>query len=285
MFLFSTQIIASGQEYKGTQKFLKGVGSEYDPNEKGFDIEYVLEGRLHNFILIDQSSKTITFEYDSKGISEDVLIIYLLTELAVYVNGDQEPNAIRSTIQNETRIIIPLFEDSKTITIEGINVISKENVDDAQFNDIKSKEQISSKNNSELDSNGGGCLIATATYGSELSPQVQKLREIRDNKLLHSAYGSMFMKTFNEIYYSFSPPIADFARENPIFKESIKLGITPLISSLLILNHLDMDSETEVLGYGISLIFLNLGMYLGIPIVVLFRIKIKLQEFKNSKSI
>ena len=35
-----------------------------------------------------------------------------------------------------------------------------------------------------VDSEGGGCLIATATYGSELVPQVQQLREIRDNSLL-----------------------------------------------------------------------------------------------------
>ena len=29
----------------------------------------------------------------------------------------------------------------------------------------------------------GGCLIATATFGSELSPQVQQLRELRDKKV------------------------------------------------------------------------------------------------------
>ncbi|GFN40677.1 MAG: hypothetical protein YK1309IOTA_2240001, partial [Marine Group I thaumarchaeote] len=30
---------------------------------------------------------------------------------------------------------------------------------------------------------GGGCLIATATYGTELAPQVQQLRELRDSSL------------------------------------------------------------------------------------------------------
>jgi len=37
-----------------------------------------------------------------------------------------------------------------------------------------------------------------------------------------------------------------------------------------------MNSESEVLGYGISLIILNLGMYLGVPAIVIVGIKKKL---------
>ncbi len=114
--------------------------------------------------------------------------------------------------------------------------------------------------------NGGGCLIATATYGSEMALEVQQLRELRDNTLLNTESGTSFMSTFNDVYYSFSPIIADYERENPVFKEVVKLAITPMINSLSILNYVDMDSESSVLGYGISLILLNLGMYLGIPI-------------------
>jgi len=120
---------------------------------------------------------------------------------------------------------------------------------------------------------GGGCLIATATYGSELAPQVQQLRELRDNSLLNTESGSAFMESFNDFYYSFSPIIADYERESPIFKEAVKLAITPMISSLSILNYVDMDSEVEVLGYGISLILLNVGMYVGIPAVVIVGIR------------
>ena len=65
--------------------------------------------------------------------------------------------------------------------------------------------------------NGGGCLIATATYGSELAPQVQQLRELRDNQLMNTESGSAFMSGFNELYYSFSPTIADMEREHPMF--------------------------------------------------------------------
>jgi len=115
-------------------------------------------------------------------------------------------------------------------------------------------------------SGGGGCLIATATFDSELAPQVQQLRELRDNTLLQTESGSIFMTGFNKFYYSFSPTIADWERQNPAFKEAVKVAITPLLTSLSILNYVDMDSESEVLGYGISLILLNVGMYLAAPV-------------------
>ena len=124
-----------------------------------------------------------------------------------------------------------------------------------------------------VDTRGGGCLIATATYGSELAPQVQQLREIRDNVLLETESGSAFMEQFNQFYYSFSPTIADLERDNPIFKQVVKLAITPLITSLSILNYVDIDSEAEVLGYGISLIFLNLGMYILLPTFAILKLR------------
>jgi len=118
---------------------------------------------------------------------------------------------------------------------------------------------------------GGGCLIATATYGSELAPQVQQLRELRDNQLLQTESGTAFMGTFNDIYYSFSPIIADYERENPLFKETVKIAITPMISSLSLMEN--AESESEVLSFGISVIALNLGMYLGVPAIVVIGIR------------
>ncbi len=123
----------------------------------------------------------------------------------------------------------------------------------------------------------GGCLIATATYGSELSIPVQQLRELRDDKLLQTQVGTDFMNSFNTFYYSFSPVIADYERENPLFKESVKLFITPMIASLSILNSVDLDSEGKVLGYGVSVILLNIGMYVMAPVGVILGIR-KLQK-------
>ena len=120
---------------------------------------------------------------------------------------------------------------------------------------------------------GGGCLIATAAYGSEMAPQVQFLREIRDNQLTNTDFGLSFMTGFNQFYYSFSPYIADMQRENPAFKELVKIGITPLLSSLSIMSY--AESESEVLGYGIGVILLNVGMYFIAPTLLILKIKRK----------
>jgi len=125
---------------------------------------------------------------------------------------------------------------------------------------------------SQTTSSDGGCLIATATFGSEMATQVQQLREIRDNTLLQTESGSTFMAGFNQFYYSFSPTIADLERENPLFKEAVKLTITPLLSSLSLLNYVDMNSEVEVLGYGIGIILMNIGMYFIAPVIVIVRL-------------
>jgi len=127
----------------------------------------------------------------------------------------------------------------------------------------------------------GGCLIATATYGTELAPQVQMLREIRDNSVLGTGSGAAFMSAFNSFYYSFSPTVADLERQNPMFREIVKVAITPMISTLSILNYVDIDSEYEMLGYGIGVIMLNAGMYLILPVLVMF----KLTKLKHTKSI
>ena len=106
-----------------------------------------------------------------------------------------------------------------------------------------------------------------------MSQQVQQLRELRDNQLLQTKSGTAFMATFNDVYYSFSPIIADYERENPYFKEAVKLVITPMINSLTIMEN--ADSESKILGLGISVIVLNLGMYLGLPAIIVIGIRKK----------
>jgi len=53
----------------------------------------------------------------------------------------------------------------------------------------------------------------------------------------------------------------------------VKVAITPLLTSLSILNYIDIDSEEEMLGYGIGIILLNLGMYFVAPALIIIKLK------------
>ena len=125
---------------------------------------------------------------------------------------------------------------------------------------------------------GGGCLIATAAFGSEMSPQVQQLREIRDDVVMQTSSGKSFMTGFNQVYYSFSPYVADYERENSLFKEIVKVTLTPMLTSFTILAHVPVDTEQEMLGYGIGVILLNIGMYFVAPALLFTAIKKKFRK-------
>ena len=144
--------------------------------------------------------------------------------------------------------------------------------------DLSTLEETMQETTQETSSSeeGGGCLIATAAFGSEMAPQVQFLRELRDNTVLQTQSGTSFMTGFNQFYYSFSPAVADLERENPAFKETVKLTLTPLLTSLTLLNYVDIDTESEMLGYGIGIIMLNIGMYFIAPAIVIAKIRTRL---------
>ena len=211
----------------------------------------------------------------------DVGSLEIISEEKTTIDG-KEAHVLQAVgiFESETGIANLKFNDirfatpDKFYTLAYINRVNNFENHMEYFETVKNSfvilaaGEISDKVNQE----GGGCLIATATFGSELAPQVQQLRELRDNTLLQTESGSAFMQGFNQFYYSFSPIIADYERQNPVFKEIVKLGITPLLASLSILNYVDMDSEFEVLGYGISLILLNVGMYFFAPGIVIYRL-------------
>jgi len=183
-------------------------------------------------------------------------------------NPNGETILIRTVTLDENKQYFIKFKVPESSEVGNYDVIINAENEQGVVVSTKPSEVIIEKNETE---EKGGCLIATATYGSELSPQVQQLREIRDNQLLQTESGAAFMSTFNDVYYSFSPIIADYERENPYFKEGVKLAITPMISTLSLMEN--AESESEVLGIGISVIALNLGMYLGIPAVAIVGIR------------
>jgi len=78
----------------------------------------------------------------------------------------------------------------------------------------------------------GLCIIATTTYGSELSPEVQFLRGFRDGSVMSTFSGSQFMKAFNAWYYSFSPYLAEVISKNPTLRSITRALLYPLLGIL-----------------------------------------------------
>lgn len=232
--------------------------------------EYTQQIKINNKEIEEQDDRyKITYEFTTKAYyPED----YFLSHMA------------GKTIMNGNKIVIFLYPNGdwyELLFFSGVSTYSTDVktfdyvVDTFYAGNVKKISSNTGNSNSQTSdsSAGGGCLIATAIYGTELAPQVQKLREIRDSKLSQTESGTSFMSGFNQFYYSFSPYIADWERESPMFKEAVKIAITPMITTLSLMDY--ADTESEVLGIGISLIALNLGMYLGVPMfgIVLVRKK------------
>ena len=92
------------------------------------------------------------------------------------------------------------------------------------------------------------------------------------------------MTGFNQAYYLFSPAISDAQREIPIFRETVKALITPMLFTLSIMTLADASSEAAVLGLGISVIALNLCMYVVTPVLVGFKIHRHIVKAKEIQS-
>jgi len=78
----------------------------------------------------------------------------------------------------------------------------------------------------------GGCVIASAAYGSELAPEVQFLRAFRDQFVESTFAGRCFMRVFNAFYYSFSPAVAAVIQQKPFLSQVTRVLLYPLVVAL-----------------------------------------------------
>ena len=135
-----------------------------------------------------------------------------------------------------------------------------------------SSSTSSSSSSSQSSGPPSQCFIATATYGSEIAPEVALLRYFRDAQVLRTSAGRSFMQAFNAFYYSFSPQVASFISANGIVRSSMKVILYPLIGILFfsskIFQILSFNAELSITISGI-IAALGIGaVYIG-PIAVL----------------
>jgi hypothetical protein len=101
------------------------------------------------------------------------------------------------------------------------------------------------------------CFIATAAFGSPLAPEVQLLREVRDQYLLPHPPGQAFVA----LYYTLSPPVADVIAGSEILRTITRGGLVPIIgwASLVL--------WSPGLGLGVLLGVLGFGSWLALRVV------------------
>ena len=72
---------------------------------------------------------------------------------------------------------------------------------------------------------GGGCFIATAAYGSLMEPHVKILRDFRDRFMIGNTVGRILVR----LYYTYSPPIADFIAKNDSLRAIVRVSLLPVV--------------------------------------------------------
>jgi len=115
---------------------------------------------------------------------------------------------------------------------------------DLAGNPLQDNYKWSFKTQSET--NGGGCFIATAAYGSRMAKEVNILKNFRDNVLLTNSIGRNLVK----LYYNVSPPIADFIAKHDNLRAIVRVSLLPVV--------------------GMSWVSLKLGLFPTLLFMILF---------------
>jgi lysophospholipase L1-like esterase len=223
-----TQVVNAGKggedTYNGVSR-LGGVLSTYAPN-------YVVIMEGANDVMIGISPETTVFNLNN-------MLEQTLAAGAKPILSTITPNISSSGYQPENYNpgIINLAQNGNTTLVDTYaNVVSgwsNSTVDGIHPNESGSVtiaqgvySQLVNNQNASSSGGGGGCFIATAAYGTVLEPQVVLLKKFRDLYLLTNRPGSCFV----QLYYTYSPPIADFIRRHDIIRFLVRILLLPLLT-------------------------------------------------------
>jgi hypothetical protein len=88
------------------------------------------------------------------------------------------------------------------------------------------------------------CFIATAAYDTPMAPEIQILREFRDEYLLTNPLGRAFV----HLYYKVSPPIAEFITDHPSLKPIVRAGLVPAVAMSAVVVNTTVSEKIAILG-------------------------------------
>ena len=223
-----TQVVNAGKGGENTYNGVYRLGrvlTEYSPN-------YVVIMEGANDVMSGISSETTVFNLNN-------MLEQTLAAGAKPILSTITPNISSSGYQPENYNpgIINLAQGGNTTLVDTYsNVVSNWSnltVEGIHPNEAGSTtiaqgfySQLVNNQNASSSGGGGGCFIATAAYGTALEPQVVLLKKFRDLYLLTNRPGSYFV----QLYYTYSPPIADFIRQHDIIRFVVRIFLLPLLT-------------------------------------------------------
>ncbi len=130
------------------------------------------------------------------------------------------------------------------------------------------------------------CIIATAAYGSEMAPEVIYMRYVRDRVVGSTPTGKILRDDFNNWYYVWSPPIAQYISDKPLLRAVFRVLLVPIDISVrvadLAFHAVGGENFGSILGFAVAAIIAVLS-YVMIPTALLvFAIRWAMRRWSQS---
>lgn len=231
-------------------------------------------GETINFFLTSLStSQTATFDNISNGGVLTLPLAFTGTPTTPTVTTTTQVQTTQTSTSGTTSTGTQTTSTQSTVITSSSSSSETSSTGSSQISSTTSAETSSTTSSSATTPSGQKCLIATAAYGSELAPEVQLLRNFRDNSILRTRAGSSFMVAFNAWYYSFSPYIANYLAGHWVERTIMKGVLYPLIGTLILSQRVfaavGFYPEFAALLSGLLASSLIGAVYLGLPVGLL----------------
>ncbi len=114
-----------------------------------------------------------------------------------------------------------------TLTVDAIAEQAAIKANSAAIYSIENDADIDDNTSNEYTTvDCSDCFIATAAFGGGSALETRYLRAFRDSYLKTNAIGRKFV----ELYYSYSPPVADALRRHDGLRAAVRVGLMPLVA-------------------------------------------------------
>jgi hypothetical protein len=203
------------------------------------------------------TTTTITADTpDPSVVGQDVTVSYTVTPVPPG-SGTPAGNVTVSDGTNSCTGTVAVGQCTVTLNPPGAKTLTATYTGDSDFQLSADTEPhtVNAMSSSPAAASGDDdCFIATAAFGSPLAPQVQLLREVRDQYLLPHPAGQALVA----LYYTLSPPLAEMIAGSETLRAIVRAGLTPIIGwATLVL-------WAPSLGMGIPLVALAFGVWVAL---------------------